>query len=197
MLSIALENIDYRSEIKRKTAKPLLWIGLVSIIMFFGGLTSAVIVSKSGADWIKFQVPSMFLVSTFIIIASSFVYQIALISIKKDNLKLAKPLISVTLLLGVSFAISQYIAWAQLYHSGVFWAGDQSNPAGSYFYALTGLHLLHVLGGLISLIVVLVKTLKEKYNAKNLLGVQLSITYWHFLGGLWIYLYFFLRFVAL
>ena len=197
MASITLENIEYKRRIKQKTSKPLLWIGLMSIVMFFGGLTSAVIVSKSGAAWIKFEVPKMFLVSTFIIVTSSIIFQLAVNAIKKDQFKMAKVLVLITLLLGFSFGISQYFAWSQLYHEGVFWAGAQSNPAGSYFYALTGLHLLHVLGGLISLMVVLYKTFREKYNSKNLLGIQLSITYWHFLGGLWIYLYFFLRFVAL
>jgi len=143
MNSIAIENnFNHKAELKKKTAKPLLWIGLVSIIMFFSGLTSAVVVSKSSATWISFEVPPMFLVSTFIIVLSSLFFHMGLIAVKKENIGLSKILFLITLFLGFSFAISQFFAWKELYANGIVFSGN--NPAGSYFYALTALHLIHM-----------------------------------------------------
>ncbi len=196
MTTIVLENNDYKKEIKQKTAKPLLWIGLVSIVMFFAGLTSAVIVSKGTAVWESIQIPSAFAISTVFILLSSLTFYLGENSLKNNNIAKAKIFILATLILGLLFSITQYLAWTELYTNGVVWAGSESSAAGSYFYALTALHLLHLLGGLISLLVVSFKSMKERYNEENLLGVQLSSTYWHFLTALWVYLYLFLIFIA-
>jgi len=196
MTTLTADNINFQTDLKNKTYKPLLWVGLISIIMFFAGLTSAVIVSKANSTWIQFQVPFTFTISTFLIVLSSGTFQWGIFSIKNDKTNLAKFTFGITLLLGLAFVISQFYAWKELYSSGIVAAGENSTPAGSYFYAITALHLLHLLGGLISLIVVLIKSIKEKYNSTNYLGAEVSITYWHFLGGLWIYLFFFLRFIA-
>ena len=72
---------------------------------------------------------------------------------------------------------------------------DVQNVAGSFLYALTGLHVVHLLGGLIALSVVLSRAIMKKYNAENYEGIGVCATYWHFLDGLWIYLYLFLIFI--
>ncbi len=69
------------------------------------------------------------------------------------------------------------------------------NTASSFIYILSGMHLLHLLGGLIYMLVVLNGSLREKYNHHNHLKIKLGSLYWHFLGGLWIYLYLFLTFI--
>lgn len=196
MATLTAENMSFRAEAREKTAKPLLWIALVSIVMFFAGLTSAIVISKASSNWIQFQIPFTFTISTILIIISSATFQWGIISIKNDNISVSKLAFTITLFLGVLFVISQFYAWKELYGSGIIAAGSGSNPAGSYFYAITALHLAHLLGGLISLIVVLIKSFKRKYTANNYLGVQVSITYWHFLGALWIYLFLFLKFIA-
>lgn len=194
MATLTAENIDFQAELKQKTAKPLLWVALVSIVMFFTGLTSAVIVVKPDGRWVSFDVPSLFLYSTVIIVVSSLMFHLGLQAIKKDNQKLATAFFFTTFALAIAFSVSQYYAWGDLYADGIVFSG--SNLAGSFFYVITGLHLAHVVGGVISLIVVLIKSMRGKYSSSNYLGVQVSITYWHFLGGLWIYLYLFLRFIA-
>lgn len=196
MTTATLQNNSYKQAMKQKTAKPMLWIGLVSIIMFFAGLTSAVVISMASNSWVNIEIPTLFVSSTIFILLSSLTYQFAFYKIKQSNLKIALFLVITTLLLGVAFSVSQFFAWKQLYASGVFWAGSESHQAGSYFYALTALHLLHLIGGLISLIVVIVKTAQQKYSSENVLGIQLSLTYWHFLTALWVYLFFFLKFIA-
>ena len=195
MTTIAAENINYKEELRRKTSKPLLWVGIASIVMFFSGLTSAVVVSQGGGSFLKIDLPFAFTISTIVIVVSSFAFHFGMISIKKGNLAIAKISILSTLVLGMLFVLTQFLGWVELYENGVYAVGSQSTQESSYLYLLTALHIAHLLGGLISLIVVLIKTIREKYSSDNYLGVQVSITYWHFLGGLWIYLFFFLRFI--
>lgn len=194
MTTLTAEHMNYRQEVKQKTAIPLILIALVSIVMLFVGLTSAVIVVKPDGRWVSFDMPSMFLYSTIIIVASSVLFQVGLLAVKRDKLGVSKLAFLGTFVLAIAFSVSQYYAWGELYAEGIVFSG--SNLAGSFFYVLTGLHLAHVVGGIISLIVVLIKSFRGKYNSNNFLGVQVSIIYWHFLGALWIYLFFFLRFIA-
>ncbi len=186
--------LDLDSSLKERTHKLLLWVGLASVIMFFAGLTSAVVVSKASSIWVEFSIPSAFYTSTVIILISSVSFQIALWQLKKGNFSLGKSLLLATFLLAIGFCASQFMAWQDLYAQGIIAAGKGSNASGSYFYAITALHLAHVAIGLISLIVVLIKTFRNKYSVDKLLGVKLSVTYWHFLGVLWVYLFVFLKF---
>lgn len=193
MTTISMDNISYKEEIKRKTSKPLLWVALVSIVMFFTGLTSAVVVTQGGGGFISIELPFAFTISTIVIVISSLVFHFGMESVKKGNLGIAKISVLVTLVLGFGFIVTQWLAWNALVANGHHWSGGSIES--SYLYLLTGLHVAHLVGGLISLIVVLVKTIKEKYSLDNYLGMQISITYWHFLGGLWVYLFLFLRYI--
>jgi cytochrome c oxidase subunit 3 len=194
MTTIVSDNTHYKDELKRKNSKPLLWIAMVSIIMFFGGMTSAVIVSQGGGSFLAIPMPIGFTISTFIIILSSISFHFGFISINKGNYGLAKWSVGITLVLGLLFVITQYIGWVNLHENGFYLAGKESTQESSFLYLITGLHVAHLIGGLVSLIIVLVKTVKERYNAEDTVGMQVSLTYWHFLGGLWIYLFFFLRY---
>jgi cytochrome c oxidase subunit 3 len=197
MSSVTVENIESKADIKHKTAKPLLWISIVSIVMLFSGWTSAVIVSKGGApDWLNINLPSAFTYSTLIIILSSLFFHLGLIAIKKDNKTQLKGLVLLTLLCGIAFIISQFLGWQSLYNNGIVATGSESTNASSFLYLITAFHVLHLLAGIISLIVVSVKSFLGKYNSTKYLGVELSLIYWHFLGALWIYLFFFLKYIA-
>ena len=177
---------------ERSTAKMLLWIGIISIIMLFSGLTSAYIVRQEEGNWTKFQLPQIFWLSTSIIILSSVSLNWALSSAKKNNTSNISKGLAFTLLLGISFVVSQFMAWKDLVSQNIFMVG---NPSGSFLYVISGLHLAHLIGGLICLSVVLAKGMNGKYNSQNLLGIQLCSIYWHFLTALWVYLFFFLMFV--
>jgi len=189
MAVLTLEESIY---IRHKTAKPLLWVGMVSIVMLFAGLTSAIIVRRAEANWMLFEFPQAFYISTILIIISSLTLIYAVISAKADNYAGIKTGLGLTLLLGIGFVFAQFTAYGELIDAGVFLAGAQSNPSGSFMYVLTGLHLAHLFGGIIVLIFVFVKSLLLKYNSENLLGLQLCSIYWHFLDVLWIYLFLFL-----
>lgn len=198
MTSIAIDNnTAHKAEIRKKTAKPLLWVGIMSIVMFFGGLTSAIVVSSNAnSAWIAINIPFAFTISTILIVLSSLVFHYGYISIKKGQKNALKQMVFTTLLLGLGFVITQFLGWKALYEHGIVATGSKSTSASSYFYVVTLLHVLHLVGGLVSLIVVFIKSVKERYHAGEFLGVELSLTYWHFLGILWVYLFFFLRYIA-
>ncbi|MEQ9064040.1 MAG: cytochrome c oxidase subunit 3 [Vicingaceae bacterium] len=193
---ISQEN-NYKQELDRKTRMPLLWVGLASIVMLFASLTSAVIVSKSSRDWVSFELPFTFGISTLTILLSSLTYWWAYKSAKAGNFGGLKTGVLLTLILGLGFAALQFISWGILVDQGIFFAGASSTVSGSFLYAISGLHLAHMVGGLVSLGIVYFKASRNRYSTNNLLGLQASTTYWHFLDGLWIYLYLFLNFIAL
>ena len=195
MTTIAMENINYKEELKQKTSKPLMWIAIMSIVMFFAGLTSAVVVSQGGGSFLDVPLPTAFTISTIVIVASSFSFHYGLIAIKKGNFVMAKVSVLVTLILSFVFIVSQWMGWTYLYENGVIAVGSASTSASSFLYLLTALHIVHLIGGIVSLLVVFVKLNRNKYSAKKYLGVQVSITYWHFLGGLWVYLYLFFMYI--
>ncbi|MBL7918394.1 MAG: cytochrome c oxidase subunit 3 [Bacteroidia bacterium] len=179
---------------RRKTAKPLLWIGIVSIIMLFSGLTSAYIVRADNGNWLVFQLPSIAMVSTAIIITSSLTMLLAQLSIKKDNFKATSLFLFITFVLGIAFTFTQYLGWKELTLQGIYFLGKYSNASGSFLYVITVLHILHLAGGLWALLITLIKSLRKRYNSSNYLGIELCSIYWHFLDVLWIYLFLFLYF---
>ena len=195
MTTLTVENINYKDEIRRKTSKPLLWIGIVSIVMFFAGLTSAVVVSQGGGSFLDVPMPMAFTFSTLIIVLSSLSFHFGLVAIKKGNFSVAKIAVLFTVLLGFAFMISQWMGWTYLYDNGVIAVGKSSTAASSFLYLLTALHVAHLIGGIISVLVVFIKLNRNKYSIDNFLGVQVSITYWHFLGFLWVYLYLFFMYI--
>lgn len=196
-MELSIDPALTKDEIRKKTRMPLLYVGIASIVMIFASLTSAVIVSKGTKAWVEFQLPVTFLVSTVVIMLSSVTYYWAYRSAKANRFDAVKTGVLLTLILGVTFAVIQIYSWGQLVDQGIFFAGPSSSISGSYLYVLSGVHLAHLAGGLISLMVVYSKSVRKIYTSNNLLGLQASTTYWHFLDGLWVYLYIFLSFIAL
>jgi cytochrome c oxidase subunit III len=179
-------------ELKAKVKKNLMWLAIITIIMLFGGLTSAYVVAMGKPNFVPVDVPVMFWISAAIIIISSITMNYAVSSAKKDNYQGIKTGVFLTLLLGIGFSVSQFLGWGQLVDQEVFLVG---HPAGQYLFLLSGLHLAHLGGGLISLIVVSVYASNKAYSSNNKLGLEIAAIYWHFLDALWIYLLLFLQFI--
>jgi len=180
---------------REKVAKPLLWVAMITMMMLFASLTSAYVVRQMKGDWLQFELPQLFYISTAIIIISSVTMNWTLSAAKKNDFKNIRLASFITLILGVAFVICQFKAWGVLVDQKIFFAGKYSNASGSFLYALTGLHMAHLIGGILALMVVCIKSLLKRYNSENLLGIRLCAIFWHFLDGLWIYLFLFLLFV--
>lgn len=188
----------YKAEIKaayNKASKPLLWVGIISIVMLFAGLTSAYVVRADNGNWLLFNLPNAFYLSTAVIITSSISLFFALQMAKKNNNKGVVVGLLVTFFLGLLFSYLQYAGWGELYSKQIVFGGKSSNAAGSFLYLITFLHLVHLFAGLIVLLITLKNSVKGKYNAQNILGLELCSIYWHFLDILWVYLFLFLYFI--
>ena len=180
---------------KKKSRKPLLFISMLSMTMMFIGLSSAYIVSKnsSASTWTEINLPPAFLQATLSIVISSVLVYMATQQAKKGEFKKTTAFMFGGLVLGIVFTILQFVGFGQLVDLGHFAAGEQSTAATSYIYAIVLLHLAHMAGALISLIVVCVRLNLNKYSKDNMLGIELAGMFWHFLGFLWVYLYIFLN----
>lgn len=176
---------------KPATAKIVLWVGMASVVMLFAGLTSGYIVRMAEGNWKIFSIPSEFYFSTAFILLSSVTMHLAQRAVKQDQLAAVKRWLIITLGLGLAFVFCQFLGYNALVQQGVFFV-DKTTPSGSFFYAITGLHLAHVAFGILALLVTAGKSILEKYTSSNYLGISLCAIYWHFLDGLWIYLFVFL-----
>jgi len=176
---------------KQKSAKPMLWVSMISMTMMFAGLTSAYVVSRKRSDWVSFDLPDAFYTSTILIILSSITFMLAKHFIKKDNRNLTTINLVLTLLLGIGFVFFQFEGFNQLFNSGLVFAGAQSTVKSSFIYGITLAHMAHIAAGLIVLLVVLYNHFNKKYSASNSLGLELGAIFWHFVDILWIYLFLF------
>jgi cytochrome c oxidase subunit 3 len=178
-----------------RAKKMMLWFGIVSLIMSFAGWTSAFIVSSTRKDWLSdFVLPQPFLISVFVIIASSITMILSKKALKENKLQTATIFLVITFLLGVYFTINQFNGFNEIVSQGYHFTGPTSNVTMSYIFLIAFVHVLHVVVGLICLLVVLINQLRKKYNPQKMLGFELAATFWHFVDILWVYLFFFLYF---
>ena len=167
------------------------WVLIAGIAMFFTALSSAYIVrAASATDWRPLALPRVLWLSTALILLSSGTIQAACRSLKHLLDRLYLRWLSVTAILGLGFLLSQWFAWMQLSRQGVFLS---SNPHSSFFYLLTAMHGLHLAVGLLALTYLLVRTRQsstdEAAEARRHARAGAVGVYWHFMDGLWIYLF--------
>jgi cytochrome c oxidase subunit 3 len=168
-----------------------MWVGLASILMLFTALTSAYIVRAGlSDDWRPMSVPKFLWVSTGLILVSSVTFELARRSIKRIEIAAYNRWIALTAILGLGFLTTQLLAWRQLVSEGLYLT---SNPHSSFFYVLTGAHGLHLLGGIMGLGYLLLRRwhrlpvregVFRRQRAAGVIGL-----YWHFMDGLWVYLF--------
>ena len=158
----------------------IMWIAIGSIVMMFAGMTSAYIVKKNQGNWLAFELPAVFWYSTAVILASSVTIFLANVSLKSGKIALYKLLITVTAILGVVFVKMQWTGFQDLEMRGIALIGTQSNSSSSFLFIITGMHMLHVLGGVIALIVLFFRSFWIKKDQVSLVPVQTVATYWHF-----------------
>lgn len=196
-----ISNSDQRNKIHPQ--KLALWIAMGSITMMFAGLTSAYVVKQSAGNWRTYHLPSVFWVSTFVILLSSITIILGQRAFKKRAMPRYKALITTTLILGILFGALQFLGFYDLYThpQQVIYNGDvlnqmqpvtiPGNPSESFLFVIAGLHLLHILGGIVALAIVFFKAFRKRVKIYNSTGLELVASYWHFVDVLWIYLFIF------
>lgn len=189
-----MELVNNEEEIlrRRKAKKFSLWLGLIGMFMMFASLSSGFIVyTASGVDkGIKTLLPNTFIYSTIVIILSSVTMHFANSAAKKEQLSKQKMLLFTTILLGVLFFVLQVHAWGVLTERGVYFINN--NASQSFIYIFTGLHLAHIIGGLVVLLRCILGVYQKISFSNNLFRMELAVIFWHFLDLVWIYLYVFL-----
>jgi cytochrome c oxidase subunit 3 len=157
--------------------------------MSFAAFTSALFIRQASTDWTHIAAPRILFISTAVLLLSSCVMEMsrrefdgASDSQIKDRGK-GLILLAATLVLGLAFVGGQYLAWRQLAAQGLYLA---TNPNSSFFYLLTGVHALHVLGGIVALVYLLAKLAARGSVRRNM--VNGVVVYWHFMAALWLYL---------
>jgi cytochrome c oxidase subunit 3 len=168
-----------------------IWVALASILMMFVALTSAYIVRQipqfSGqTDWVFIEMPGVLWLNTGIILASSVTMEMARRALRLNQYSKFNRWLLATMLLGVAFLVGQLYAWRQLVEQGIY---VNNNPHSSFFYVLTSLHGIHLLGGVIALAFVTAGALRLRIGFKKRAVVNVVSTYWHFMDALWIYLF--------
>ncbi|MCK0129951.1 cytochrome c oxidase subunit 3 [Flavobacteriaceae bacterium F08102] len=183
-------------QIRRKASKQMLYISIVSIIMMFAGLTSAYIISSAREDWVSFQMPQALYISTALIFLSSLTYSFGMRSVKKGNTQQSALWIVITLVLGLCFVYFQIQGFGELRAAGLYFAGKESVVSSALLVVISFAHLVHVAAGIIVLLYITIKMLRQKYSTDNSLGVELGGIFWHFVDILWIFLFFFFYFIT-
>ncbi|MEN8856515.1 MAG: cytochrome c oxidase subunit 3 [Flavobacteriaceae bacterium] len=180
---------------RKKSAKPMLWVSMISMVMFFAGLTSAYVISMRRDDWVTFDLPDAFYTSTFLIILSSITIFISQRLIKKEKRELSIGFLVTTLILGIAFVWFQWIGFNELKDAGLYFTGKESTVSTSFIIGITLMHVIHIAAGIIVLLVVIYNHFKYRYKADDLLGFELGAIFWHFVDVLWIYLFLFFYFI--
>ena len=174
-----------------------IWVAIAAIAMTFASLISALIVRQGVAlDWLHFQLPRILYLNTAILLASSVTLEISrrCFDLRRDfsregsrDHEAAASVfrwLCATMVLGLFFVLGQVMAWRELAAKGLFLS---SSPSSSFFYVLTALHGLHLLGGVVSLAYVLYRLRPSTgLQKRGVLGV--ASVYWHFMDGLWVFL---------
>lgn len=191
------DDLDRSDSETQDKSKIVTWFLLLVVMMTFGGLIGAYIVISTNnvAEWQPFNLPVPVFISTALIIISSFVYDIGKRAINRNDEKRTRQFLIATTVLGAAFISSQILAWLALVNKGLYMQG---NPYAGFFYILTGIHAVHVLGGIVALGAILLRSwnyteygpeLEYRRNLARSVG-----WYWHFMGVLWIVLFLLLGF---
>jgi cytochrome c oxidase subunit 3 len=160
---------------------------IASEVMFFGGLFATYFNARAGVAAGEWHPPEgghldlpLAAVLTAILVASSFTMQFGVWAIRRGDTGKLKLWTAITLALGVVFLIGQIYDYSQLgfgIADGVF---------GTVFYTLTGFHGAHVFGGAVGLTIILARSLRGQFSARNHVAVEAVSMYWHFVDVVWI-----------
>lgn len=172
-----------------------LWVGMAAMTMLFAALTSAYLVRQAAGQWVEFQIPKPFFFSAFLLLLSSATIWQASKAFNRYDLPFYRISLSLTLLLGIAFCISQYLGWRELQRIGIYLEG---NPSGSFVYVISYIHIVHVGMGLLLLTGSFLRAITTfrhptKWQWWHLhpdkkIRIELLATYWHFVDLLWLYL---------
>ena len=168
-------------------AQLALWFFLATVVMLFAAFSSAYLIRRASADWLPVALPGILWATTAVLALSSVTLELGR---RASAHRAAVRWVMATALLGATFVAGQLFAWRQLAATGVYLP---TNPHSSFFYILTGLHALHLAGGVWFVAWVVLRLTRQDHAGSALADrrryLGLCATYWHFLGAVWVYLF--------
>jgi cytochrome c oxidase subunit 3 len=159
-------------------------LGIVSILMFFMALAATFLVLRGSRNWVPVHIPTLMWFNTGVLLASSATLEMARHRLAERQLSAYRNLWLVTTALGVGFLVGQIFAWRQLAAEGIYLA---NNTASSFFYIFTGLHALHLFGGVAALLYVAKRNFDHAQVTRSV-AAEVTSYYWHFMDALWLFL---------
>ena len=160
-------------------------IAIVSIVMFFMAMASAYLYLRANSNrWVPLHLPWIIWVNTALLLLSSGAMELARRRLALADVARFRKLRAAATTLGVLFLAGQLVAWRQFVLAGFY---VSTNQASSFFYIFTGLHGLHLLGGICALLYVSFRRF-EKAKVSRTVAAEVASYYWHFMDGLWIFI---------
>jgi cytochrome c oxidase subunit 3 len=172
--------------------KLLMWVAIASLCMMFGGWTSAFLVRKAQGNWLLFTMPTAFWVSSVVVILSSLTMILTIKAFKSRDMARYRMLFGVTTFLGVAFMALQFWGFYEMHAAGINLSSTAEGVSGSFIYVISFVHLAHMLGGVIAMVVYyLIMRFRRTKKVYSATGLEILGTYWHFVDILWLYLFVF------
>ena len=206
-MKVQKERINLRKEAFRKMEQMhphevLVYVSLIgSAVIFLFTIIAFTISKPIQAEFLKFEFPKSFIVSTFILLLSSYSITRVLPAYLQDNLDELKKWLGITFLLALTFASFQVAGWKELQSHNILFTGERS---GAYLYVISGLHVIHMLGMMGFLLYLLleahqtskdvVKHLVYSTNPYQKVKFKLLSNCWHFIDAVWILIFFYFLF---
>ncbi|MGB3619349.1 MAG: cytochrome c oxidase subunit 3 [Catalinimonas sp.] len=176
----------------------MLWLGIFGSVLIFLFLSGLYLLRGTQTGWERFDLPRVFWFSTIAIVASSFTLSAARRAFHQEQFVAYRVLITCTFLLAVFFTVGQVVGWRDLYAQGI---QPATNMGGAFVFLFSGLHVLHLAGGMLVLVYALVDGWRyrryvdsfiQTINPVKVARLRLVTLYWHFVDILWLYLFGFL-----
>jgi cytochrome c oxidase subunit 3 len=186
-----MAQIQQENKLNLGAKKFNMWIFVFTSFMFFAALTSGFIVYSGGRGrGLHIILPHAFIYSTACILLSSITLFMASKAARRLQFAKQRLYLGLTIGLGILFFVIQVYAWSILINMGVYFVNN--NASQSFIYIFTGMHLVHIIAGLLLLANTLRGSYKNIPEVKNLFRMEMSSIFWHFVDIIWIYLYVFL-----
>ncbi len=164
-----------------------IWLALVAITMLFAAFTSALVVRQGiSNDWVHLQLPRILWLNTAVLLASSLTLELARRGLVAGFPERFLHGWYATTGLGLAFLAGQLVAWRELASRGVYLS---TSPNSSFFYLLTAAHGFHLLGGVLALLYIAFRARRLVVGPARPVAVEVAAIYWHFMDGLWVYLF--------
>ena len=166
-----------------------MWVVVAAVVMMFAALSSAYIILSAGEQRVRVAMPRMFFLSTVLIVLSSISFESAKRSLKHGGVTSYVRLIAITLVIGLLFLAAQLMGWRELATQGIYFA---SHPHSSFFYFLTGVHGVHLLGGILALLYLVARTRgngDQVMSERTTTLTDVVSLYWHAMDGLWLWVF--------